>query len=120
MGKKKNIFIWIFILLPFQLFSQKGFDLAINQKVVIRFEDRIVNVDLLQSDKKVKAQDDKYYHWYNSNDIKITRGGFSGKLLHGHYTEYYLNKNLKEKGQFKNGLKTGEWKSWYLNGEYKE
>ncbi len=59
---------------------------------------------------------DKKYYWYSNNQIKITQGGYSGKLLHGPYREFYFNKNLKEQGQFDMGLKVGEWNSWNIQG----
>ncbi|MBB2145792.1 hypothetical protein GM921_09860 [Pedobacter sp. LMG 31464] len=54
----------------------------------------------------------KNYYWFSSNELKITQGGFSGKLLHGSYTDFYLNKNLKEQGEFRMGLKNGIWNRW--------
>ncbi len=58
----------------------------------------------------------KTYYWYSNNQIKTTQGGFSGKLLDGRFSRFYLNKNLKELGEFNAGLKTGTWKNWADNG----
>ncbi|MGY3214544.1 toxin-antitoxin system YwqK family antitoxin [Mucilaginibacter sp. HD30] len=78
--------------------------------------DKVVQADLmpLKSDPAVKT--DKLYYWSGGNDIHATQGGFSGKVLNGNYTEYYLNKNLKVQGQFMGGLKDGIWKAWNENG----
>ncbi len=58
----------------------------------------------------------KKYYWYASNQIQTTQGGYSGKLLNGNYSAFYLNNNLKEKGVFKGGLKEGEWNNWSEGG----
>ncbi|WP_199119345.1 toxin-antitoxin system YwqK family antitoxin [Pedobacter sp. ASV28] len=63
-----------------------------------------------------KAEADKKYYWFSNREIKVTQGGFSGRLLHGTYSDYYLNNNLKEQGEFKMGLKEGEWNSWNEQG----
>jgi antitoxin component YwqK of YwqJK toxin-antitoxin module len=79
-----------------------------------------VYANILPDENKIRVDDDKYYYWFSANDIKTSRGGYDGKLLHGVYTEFYSNKNLKQKGEFKYGLKIGEWKSWNMAGEYEE
>jgi hypothetical protein len=67
--------------------------------------------------KKLKAIDSqKKYYWFANNQIQGTQGGYSGKLLHGLYTAFYLNKNLKEQGMYVHGLKEGSWKSWNEDG----
>src|SRR4051812_435661 len=53
---------------------------------------------------------DRSYYWYGSNAVHITQGGYSGKLLHGKYQEYYPDKSLREQGEFQKGLKEGTWK----------
>ncbi|MFL5731298.1 MAG: toxin-antitoxin system YwqK family antitoxin [Cytophagaceae bacterium] len=114
------------ILLPFLIFlsfsvsAQKGFELPGSQRVVLNYIDHVVYANILHEESKIKVDDDKYYYWYNANDIKTTRGGYDGKLLHGNYTEYYPNKNLKQKGEFKYGLKVGEWRNWNISGEFEE
>jgi len=64
----------------------------------------------------LQAKSGLFYYWYEANEIHMTQGGYSGKLLNGVYTEYYKNKNLKTQGGFKNGLKDGHWKSWNTDG----
>lgn len=101
-------------------FGQKDIMIPINQRVILTYPEYTVYANVLTVENRIKPNDLLYYHWFSSNDIKKTRGGFEGKLLHGTYTEFYLNKNLKEKGAFRYGLQDGEWKSWYISGEYKE
>lgn len=61
--------------------------------------------------------DDKFYAWYKSDSILVTRGGYSGKLLQGDYLELYPDKAIKQKGKYVNGLKDGKWQTWFQNGE---
>jgi antitoxin component YwqK of YwqJK toxin-antitoxin module len=69
--------------------------------------------------KGKKVNDFKYYYSFDANDVKITRGAYSGKLLHGTYSKYYYpDKILCERGAFRFGLRVGKWKEWYPNGEY--
>jgi len=67
--------------------------------------------------KKDKVIDSKKYYWYNGDSILITKGGISGRVLDGLYTEYFPNKNLREKGEFVGGLKSGTWRYWNDEGE---
>ncbi|WP_452223473.1 toxin-antitoxin system YwqK family antitoxin [Lacinutrix chionoecetis] len=62
---------------------------------------------------------DKTYYWYKSNEIHQSNRDYSGDILHGNYTKYYINNQLAEKGQFDFGLKTNQWKSWFENGQVK-
>lgn len=61
--------------------------------------------------------EDKYYTWYSADSILVTKGSYSGKLLHGDYIELYPNRALKQKGKYLYGAKNGNWESWYQNGE---
>ncbi len=110
------------LLIPVFGFSQKLPEIDALNRVILNHKDSIIYAYLLPTDKgkKVTASDKYWYNWYAQHDIKETRGGFDGKLLHGEYIEFYENKNLKKKGIFKKGLKTGKWKSWYMNGQISE
>jgi hypothetical protein len=112
-------FIFLYFLVSFQADAQKMPEVDALNRVILNHKDSIVYAHLMPSEehKKVKANDRYKYYWYANHDIKITRGGFDGKLLHGVYTEFYHDKELKVKGNFKKGLKTGTWKSWYKNGQ---
>lgn len=72
------------------------------------------------TDKITVSHHDRIYFWYGSNAIHQTEGGFSGRLLNGQYQEFYADKNLREQGEFKDGLKDGVWQSWSENGLLKE
>lgn len=97
----------------------KQFNLM-NNRVIVNHPESTVYAFVVSDNEKRKTDDAHFYYWFASNDIKKTRGTYEGKLLHGYYTEFYLNKNLKEKGKIRYGLRQGRWNSWYPNGEYKE
>lgn len=85
----------------------------------LRTDTSSLQVYLLEdaSDNPKKICSSCVYHWLKAGQIQQTRGGFDGKLLHGSYTEYFVNGDLREKGIFVKGLKSGEWRTWYQNGE---
>ncbi|HEY6160013.1 MAG TPA: hypothetical protein VI112_02290 [Bacteroidia bacterium] len=73
------------------------------------------------NEPRVKKTDPELtYYWYAYNKIIYTQGGYDGRLLHGQYTCFYPNGNLKQKGMFKNGLKVGKWMLWYASGTVAE
>lgn len=83
----------------------------------ITFSDHYLSFQLQPSGSYVKnTAIEKKYYWYSNNQLKITEGSYSGKLLHGRYNDFYFNQNLKEQGEFEMGLKVGEWKKWTLQG----
>jgi hypothetical protein len=104
------------------VFGQKIPDSDALHRVIINHKDSIVYAAVLPSlaQERVRARDRYMYHWYAAHDIKKSRGGFDGKLLHGQYSEFYSDKSLKEKGIFRKGLKRGKWKAWYTNGQFRE
>ena len=55
-------------------------------------------------------------YWTIKREIHSSQGDYSGKLLHGSYTEYFANNQLQTKGQLKLGIRVKEWKFWYENG----
>ena len=65
---------------------------------------------------KHAPEGNKFYYWYANNTISITQGGYSGRLLNGLYSDFFLDKNLKEEGTFDDGLKEGLWRSWFPGG----
>lgn len=88
--------------------------------IVVNYPDCTVKTQMLKDAKQMDANENYVYHWYASNKIMTTKGGFDGKLLHGYYHCFYLNNNLKESGQFKYGIKNGEWRYWFEDGKLKE
>lgn len=111
----------LFLLLlctPAFLHAQKKAVLAEN-RITLNYPDHVITAGV--SPKKKRHLSDRYfYYWFRAGQIKQTRGSFEGKLLHGIYTDFYPDKNLREKGRFRYGLKQGEWRTWYPGGELKE
>ncbi|WP_410221207.1 toxin-antitoxin system YwqK family antitoxin [Pedobacter sp.] len=86
----------------------------------IAYEDHKVAFYTQPSDKNLrKLYPLSNYYWFSNGQIRSTQGGYSGKLIHGLYSDYYLNNQLKEQGYFNMGLKEGEWKSWNEAGSLK-
>lgn len=67
------------------------------------------------STKAPKAKPQRLYHWYASQKVHNTQGGYSGKLLDGDYSSYYPNKQLARQGKYRKGLADGNWKEWREN-----
>lgn len=68
------------------------------------------------SDKEVKYEDTLHYHWFKSQQIHVTQGNSSGRVLNGEFTKFYLSGQMAEQGEFKKGLKDGVWKTWFESG----
>lgn len=79
-------------------------------------KDSCVKAEIYYENPKIRAKQGRFYHWYTKDAFNSTEGGFSGKLLHGQYSCFYGNKNLKEKGVYENGLRKGTWIRWHSNG----
>ncbi|MBA3681206.1 MAG: hypothetical protein H0W73_08585 [Bacteroidetes bacterium] len=88
--------------------------------ITVNHEDHTVKTQMLSQPKEIKINNERSYMWYGSQKIMETKGGYEGKLIHGNYTSFYLNNQLKEQGQIKYGLKNKEWKYWYPDGKLKE
>jgi len=86
----------------------------------IRDSNQVISFKVISPKKKYKPNEKTEYYWFFAKEIKVTQGGYDGRLLHGEYSSMYNNKQLSEKGVFKYGLKTGNWRSWYENGKMKE
>lgn len=65
--------------------------------------------------KRTKARSQRLYHWYQSQRVQQTQGGYAGKLLHGNYNRYAANKQIMLQGAYKKGLADGDWKEWRAN-----
>jgi hypothetical protein len=112
----KNIIILLCLIFPCLASAQKVPDFGIS-KVRILQPDKIIEAETIPLTPKLKPNAVFLYYWYSSNKIHSTQGGFSGRLLNGAYTEFYLTRNLKEQGTFDKGLKNGTWKNWDEEGK---
>lgn len=107
--------LFLFCLLGYTATAQKLPDFDLN-KVRITLPDKIIAAGLEPFVSGISAKPNVFYYWYSAGAVHQTQGGYSGKLLDGPYTEYYLNRSLKQQGVFKKGLKVGIWKNWAENG----
>ncbi|WPU95855.1 hypothetical protein SNE25_10030 [Mucilaginibacter sabulilitoris] len=114
----KYLVLALFLFYPFLLRAQKIPDYGTSQ-VRINDTDRMIRAGILTISATFKARPDRLYYWYGSGGIRQTQGGYSGRLLHGNYEEYYLDKNLRTQGTFAEGLKDGQWKEWHETGSMK-
>jgi antitoxin component YwqK of YwqJK toxin-antitoxin module len=85
-------------------------------KIRINDPDKSIVAETIPIKDNPAVKSNLFYYWYSANLIHSTQGGYSGKLLNGQYSEFYLNKNLKVQGAFKTGLKNGVWKNWNSDG----
>ncbi|MGE0637863.1 MAG: toxin-antitoxin system YwqK family antitoxin [Bacteroidia bacterium] len=76
-------------------------------------------IETLPVASSLKANETLVYYWFKNDNVHSSTGGYEGKLLSGNYSVYFPNDNLKEKGQFVNGLKNGRWMEWYEIGKLK-
>lgn len=118
----RYLIVFILLLNAFNGHAQSYQKDFTQDKATINYPDHVLKVNFQTSKSDKIAKPDRRYFWYSANQIHTTQGGYSGKLLDGLYEDFYLNKNLKERGQFSKGIKTGEWTSWSesgsLNGTY--
>jgi antitoxin component YwqK of YwqJK toxin-antitoxin module len=91
-----------------------------SRKVNICRGDTMIVAELLNNSKSPTISPMRYYYWFSANGIHVNKGGYSGILLHGQYTEYDKNNNLLQKGNLKYGNKIGIWMCWYPSGKVKE
>ena len=112
-------FFFLFVLISCsELFYRQ--QAAVNPYQSIRLEGADSTAVIhITSVKDIKTSDALHYHWFDKGQVFRTQGGYSGHLLDGTYTSHYTNGQLKESGQFGEGLKSGEWKTWYSTGQLK-
>jgi len=111
----KYIILSLFCFIFTGAYAQKLPDYR-SDRVRITQTDQNIVAELAPETSLFKAKSNLHYYWYSSNVIHDTQGGYSGRLLNGAYSTFYLSKSLKEQGNFKNGLKDGVWKNWKEDG----
>lgn len=90
-----------------------------SHKFTIAQNGGLVKIETLPVPSSLKPNEKLDYYWYKNDNVHNSTGGYDGKLLDGNYSAYFSNDNLKERGQFVNGLKNGKWMEWYENGKIK-
>ncbi|WP_131474483.1 hypothetical protein [Flavobacterium sp. KMS] len=81
-----------------------------------RISDKDFRYEFYTTDKKIKPEKDKIYHWFKGGLIHEAQGGAAGDLLNDKFIKMYHSNQLAEQGKYKNGLRVGLWKTWYPNG----
>ncbi|MBC7912839.1 MAG: hypothetical protein H7Y07_01835 [Pyrinomonadaceae bacterium] len=113
---KLRILFLVFFLIGSIAFSQKKYpDMGLN-KVRIYLKDKSVLAEINPVKNIGNIFTDRTYYWYGTNQINLTQGGYSGRLLNGVYMEYFPDRNIKLSGYYNNGLKEGIWKTWDSDG----
>lgn len=84
--------------------------------VVINQNGKEIHCRLLIDKVELKLDLRTDYYWYQNEQIRKNRGGYSGDLLHGTYKSFDSEKCLIEEGLFLYGRKEGIWKLWDKNG----
>nr|WP_295929054.1 hypothetical protein [uncultured Dyadobacter sp.] len=112
---------WQLVMLSYASAQESSNVAGMGLRVTIHTDTTVTQAQVMPGGRKIKTAESVLYHWYSSNHIHMTRGGFGGKLLHGKYARFrYPEKGLLEQGAFWKGRKNGSWKSWYGNGEMKQ
>ena len=88
-----------------------------SNRLILRVGDTLIRVTLARRISPEKAGDPaRWYSWYSKDSVRHTQGAYSGHLLHGHYAEWYPNRQLKVTGSYHRGLKNGRWQYHDANG----
>jgi antitoxin component YwqK of YwqJK toxin-antitoxin module len=112
----RKIFISLFLLFGILKLSAQNYGIELIKNRVTVSQDTLKATFFITDKTPRHLKDKSFYYWYTGNQLNITQGGYSGRLLDGDFKSFYAHKNIKEQGEFKKGLKSGNWKSWYPNG----
>ncbi|MCH2045459.1 MAG: hypothetical protein MK212_15180 [Saprospiraceae bacterium] len=119
-GKLIFIFIWSIWTTYTPLCAQRKLEKKYPPKtreIILQAADTLTKVHIFIENPSIKVKESKTYHWCHHNQIFKNVGGWSGKLLHGKFEQFYGDDALFRQGLFKEGLKEGLWQTWYTNGE---
>ncbi|WP_184550897.1 toxin-antitoxin system YwqK family antitoxin [Mucilaginibacter sp. FT3.2] len=111
----KYIYTLLFVTLTYSSFAQKMPDYGLH-KIRITDTSKTIQAEVIPVSSEPAISSSLTYYWYAANKIHALQGGYSGQLLNGSYTEFFLNKNLEAQGIFRKGLKDGIWKAWNEQG----
>jgi hypothetical protein len=117
MNKKSIILKLLIIFCINSLFAQK-FDTKNYNIMPLSCQDDGIyekfHVCIIAKEKHLNKK--VWYAWYFNNRIHYSFNNHSGRLLHGLYSAYYPNDNLKSKGNYFYGTKDGIWYTWDMLG----
>ena len=118
-----SVIFWsllFFLLESRDCFAQKKPGMDALNRFELKQSDTLYRFYAVIPPKKLRFDFTKNYYGYTKDTIIITQGAVAERILHGSFTVYFPDKNLKEAGKFNNGLKSGEWKSWFPGGQLKQ
>jgi hypothetical protein len=81
-----------------------------------RISDKDFRYEFYTTDKRIKPEKNKIYHWFKGGLIHEAQGGIAGDLLNDKFIKMYHSNQLAEQGKYRNGLRVGLWKTWHANG----
>jgi len=107
----KRLLLFCFLFTSLIASAQKIPDMGLNRIRLIE-PDKTILFETNPVSGEPELGSNNMFYWYGSNTIHATQGAYSGRLLNGPYNEFYLNKNLKVQGSFRDGLKQNAWKEF--------
>lgn len=106
----KTILILAITLLTFQSYGQTSIQ---TKEIRIPYTNGLEVFKVCVSNCNTTFDDKKEYFWYTEfSNIKSTKGGSGGDLLHGNYKFYDENGNLRQEKDYYLGLPNGSGKTW--------
>jgi antitoxin component YwqK of YwqJK toxin-antitoxin module len=115
----KKILIFVSFLLTFQSYGQTPIQ---TREIKIPYSDGYIELfNVCISGCQTTFDDTKEYFWYTEfSNIKSTKGGSGGSLLHGNYKLYDKNGSLLKDKNYFLGLQDGSAKTWDSTGNITE
>lgn len=107
----RRAFLFLFILLStFQMYGQTSIQ---TKEIKIQYSNGYEVFKICNSGCTTTFDDNKEYFWYTEfSNIKSTKGGSGGSLLHGNYKFYDENGNMRQDKNYFLGLPDGNEKNW--------
>ena len=91
------------------------------KEVKITYSNAIELFNICLKNPPITFDEGQVYTWYTEfSNVKSTKGGCGGNLLHGNYKLYDKEGNLKEDNNYYLGVKSGEFKTWDSIGNLQE
>ena len=78
---------------------------------------RVFQYYIVYQEVGLKTNSQVMYFWHRNGQLRSTKGGYSGNVLHGDFQEFDKSGRMLGKGTYYYGTKNGEWKTWNRNGE---
>lgn len=113
----RKLLLLVLITLCCNVYAQKHDMDSQTRLVIVNQDDKDIHCRVLIDKAELQVDLKAEYYWYQNQQIRKNRGGYSGDLLHGMYKCYDSEERLVEEGMYVYGRKEGIWKVWDDNGE---